>query len=88
VKDNAATDVGLESLRREMTSEIGRVEGVLGVQIGAVEKTLTAKLDGMKWKILGPAIVQVVAALGVIFAARPQAAISTIESLASMVGFA
>lgn len=71
----------LDSLRREFTSEIGRVEAVLGTQIGAVEKTLTAKFDGMKWKILGGVTAQVLAAIAVLFGAKPEAAQTAIETL-------
>lgn len=60
----------VDSLRREVASEIARVEAVLGTQIGAVEKTLTAKLDGLKWKILGGVLAQVVAAIGVLIGTR------------------
>lgn len=34
--------------RDEFKSEIGRVEAVLGTQIGAVEKTLNAKLGNLR----------------------------------------
>jgi hypothetical protein len=38
--------------RDEFKSEIGRIEGVLGTQIGAVEKTLTMKLGNLRaWGI-------------------------------------
>jgi hypothetical protein len=54
--------------RDEFKSEIGRVEGVLGTQIGAVEKTLNAKLGNLKaWGIAalvgGQAMAGVLAAI-------------------------
>jgi len=78
-----ATAQELESLRREVKSELGRVEGVLGTQIGAVEKTLQAELGGLKWKFLGSAAVQLIAALAVLVSARPAArdALDALEAI-------
>lgn len=72
----------VEGLRREVASEISRVEAVLGTQIGAVEKTLTAKIDGLKWKILGGVAVQALAAGAIVFSRDPKA----IHSIAITIG--
>ncbi len=60
---------------------------MLGTQIGAVEKTLTAKLDGLKWKILGGVLAQVVAAISVLIGLRhPGPATIAAHALGRVVG--
>lgn len=62
--------------RDEFKSEIGRVEAVLGTQIGAVEKTLNAKLGNLRaWGIA--ALVGGQAAAGVLAAVVPHQAAHT-----------
>lgn len=61
------TDTSLVT-RDEFKSEIGRVEAVLGTQIGAVEKTINSKLGSLRaWGVAaligGQAVAGLLAAL-------------------------
>lgn len=74
-----------DSLRREFSSELGRVEATLGTMVGAVEKTVSAKIEGLNsglWIKLGVAgLAQLSVVIGVVFA-KPNAAANTLDFVA------
>jgi hypothetical protein len=64
-----------DSIRREFSADLARVEGTLGTMVGAVEKTVTTKIEAVdrglwiKLAVAGTANVGVI--LGVVFAKAP-----------------